>query len=86
MNTKTLFKCENKFSNYELNVYTCEALENNVIYITPRKEELGVMPIRQNITVLPFDDVRILSMGWAVYQEIGMCIFNTQSVRKIVLY
>lgn len=50
-------------------VNTCPA---NKIFFLPKNEELGAMPIRQGITVLPADDPRKLLIGWIVYEEIGM--------------
>ena len=39
-------------------------------------EFVGVMPIRGDIEVLPADEPKRLSLGWIVYEEIGLAILN----------
>jgi hypothetical protein len=39
---------------------------------------VGVMPIRQNVEVLPNDKLDRLSLGWAVYEIIGLGIANAR--------
>ena len=41
------------------------------------------MPIRQDIQVIPADDIRNLRIGWIVYEEIGLSVVNAMSVAKI---
>lgn len=41
---------------------------------------VGVMPITQNVEVLPNDKLDRLSLGWAVYETIGLGIVNARGV------
>lgn len=53
------------------------------VYILADKEFVGVMPIRQEVQVIPADMPRELSLGWVVYEEIGVGFLNNKSVSKI---
>ena len=55
----------------------------NAVYVLADPEFVGVMPIRQDIQVIPADDTRRLRVGWVVYEEIGMSVVNAMSVAKI---
>jgi phage capsid family len=55
----------------------------NTVYVLADPEFVGVMPIRQDIQVIPADDARRLRVGWVVYEEIGMSVVNAMSVAKI---
>ena len=50
------------------------------IYATSDPEFLGVMPIRQDIEVLPADEPKKLSLGWVVSEIIGLAIVNPRGV------
>lgn len=53
------------------------------VYILADKEFVGVMPVRQEVQVIPADMPRELSLGWVVYEEIGIGFLNNKSVSKI---
>ena len=55
----------------------------NTVYVLADPEFVGVMPIRQDIQVIPADDTRRLRVGWVVYEEIGMSVVNALSFEKI---
>jgi len=55
----------------------------NTVYLLADPEFVGVMPIRQDIQVIPADDVKNLRIGWVVYEEIGLSVVNAMSVAKI---
>ncbi len=55
------------------------------VYVMSSPEFVGVMPIRQDIQVVPSDDPKNLRVGWVVYEEIGMACVNAQAVAKIVI-
>ena len=55
----------------------------NTVYVLADPEFVSVMPIRQDIQVIPADDTRRLRVGWVVYEEIGMSVVNAMSVAKI---
>lgn len=46
------------------------------VYGAADPEFVGVMPIRQDIEVLPADEPRQLKLGWVVSEEIGIGIVN----------
>jgi hypothetical protein len=56
--------------------------EGSIYFLAPA-EDLGVMPIRQGITVLPADDPQNLRLGWIIYEEIGACVLYDYAIAKI---
>ncbi len=57
-------------------------------YAVADPEFVGVMPIRQDIEVLPADEPRQLKLGWVVSEIIGIAIVNPRGVaagRKSVI-
>jgi len=55
----------------------------NTVYVMSDPEFVGVMPVRQDIQVIPADEPEKLRVGWVVYEEIGMSVLNAQAVAKI---
>jgi hypothetical protein len=53
------------------------------VYVLAEPEYVGVMPIRQDINVIPADKPEKLRIGFVVYEEIGMSFVNARSVAKI---
>ena len=51
-------------------------------YAVADPEFVGVMPVRQDISVIPADEPRRLSLGWVVYEEIGCGILVPRGVAK----
>lgn len=54
------------------------------IYCTADPEFVGVMPIRQDIEVIPADEPKELKLGWVVSEIIGIAIINPRGVAKAV--
>ena len=52
------------------------------VYSAADPEFLGVMPIRQDIEVLPADEPRQLKLGWVVSEIIGIGIVNPRGCAK----
>jgi hypothetical protein len=52
------------------------------VYCVADPEFLGVMPIRQDIEVLPADEPRQLKLGWVVSEQIGLAIVNPRGAAK----
>lgn len=50
------------------------------IYGAADPEFVGVMPIRQDIEVIPADEPKQLKLGWVVSEEIGIGIANPRAV------
>ena len=43
---------------------------------------VGVMPIRQDIEVLPADETKRLKLGWRVREIIGVSVVNPRGVAR----
>jgi len=57
----------------------------DTVYCLADPEFVGVMPIRQDIQVIPADDPQKLRTGWVVYEEIGIAVVNDMGVSKITI-
>ena len=57
----------------------------NTVYVLADPEFVGVMPIRQDINVIPADRPEDLRLGWVVYEEIGCAVVNSMAVAKITV-
>ena len=55
----------------------------NTVYVLADPEFVGVMPIRQDINVIPADDPKNLRIGWIVFEEIGAAVVNSMACAKI---
>lgn len=55
----------------------------NTVYCLADPEFVGVMPIRQDIQVIPADKPEELRLGWVIYEEIGLAVVNSMSISKI---
>ncbi len=52
------------------------------VYACADAEFVGVMPVRQDIEVMPADEPKQLKLGWIVSEEIGIAIVNPRGVSK----
>jgi len=52
------------------------------VYACADPEFVGVMPIRQDIEVMPADEPKQLKLGWVVSEIIGIGIVNSRGVAK----
>lgn len=43
-------------------------------------EFVGIMPVRQDIEVIPADEPKRLSLGWVVSEIIGLAVVNSRGV------
>ena len=50
------------------------------IYGAADPEFVGVMPIRQEIEVLPADEPKLLKLGWVVSEIVGLAVINPRGV------
>ena len=51
-----------------------------VIFSSDEKKKAGAIALRQNLTVLPADDPKVLKIGWVLYEEIG-AFLEAESLR-----
>jgi hypothetical protein len=56
-----------------------------VVYVMADPEFVGVMPIRQDIQVIPADKPEELRLGWVIYEEIGLAVVNSLAIAKITI-
>jgi len=66
-------------------IWTADIIVSKVVpagslYATADPEFVGVMPVRQDIEVLPADEPRELKLGWVVSEIIGIAIINPRAV------
>jgi len=54
------------------------------VYACADAEFVGVMPIRQDIEVIPADEPKNLKLGWVVSEIIGLAIVNPRGTAKSV--
>lgn len=71
-------------------IWTTDILVSNLcpvnrVFVVAEPEQTGVLPIRQDITVTPADIMPRLTLGWVIYETIGMGILNPRSVSKLVV-
>ncbi len=57
----------------------------NTVYATADPEFVGVMPIRQDIEVLPADEPKQLKLGWVVNEIVGIAVVNPRGVSKLTI-
>ncbi|AEO93298.1 major head protein [Bacillus phage G] len=55
----------------------------NTVYVLADPEFVGVMPIRQDIQVIPADKPEELRLGWVIYEELGLAVVNSLAIAKI---
>lgn len=55
----------------------------DTVYVLADPEFVGVMPIRQDIQVIPADKPEELRLGWVIYEEIGLAVVNSMAIAKI---
>ena len=57
----------------------------DTVYVLADPEFVGVMPVRQDVQVIPADKPELLRVGWIVYEEIGLSVVNPLGVSKIII-
>lgn len=55
------------------------------VFVMAEPEYVGVMPIRQDLNVIPADKPEKLRLGYVVYEEIGVGVVNARAVAKITI-
>ena len=58
---------------------------DNAVLVAAPADFVGVMPVRQEITVIPADKPQRLRMGWVVYENIGIAVTNPKGISKIIV-
>ena len=61
-------------------IVVSKIVPSNRAYAVADPEFVGVMPVRQDIEVLPADEPKQLKLGWVVSEIIGIGIVNPRGV------
>jgi len=70
---------------WTLDILVSKMVPRGTVYVLAEPEFVGVMPIRQDINVIPADKPERLRLGWVVYEEIGVAIVNPRAIAKIAV-
>lgn len=68
-----------------MNIYVTKKMPKDVIFATADPDYLGVMPVYQDIEVLPADLPWQSLFGWLFNEIIGAAVFNPKAVAKMVI-
>jgi len=55
------------------------------VYVCTDEKFLAIMPQRIDITVLPADDPDARLIGWSIFEQIGIGVWNPRGVTRIVI-
>jgi hypothetical protein len=64
-------------------VIVSSAVPVGSIYATSDPEFVGVIPVRMDITALSADNPEQQTLGWSVFEEIGMACTNPRSMARL---
>lgn len=70
---------------YSADIHVSTMVPKNAVYVMAPAQFVGVMPIRQDISVLPADDPKKLRLGWVVYEELGIAAINDYAISRITI-
>jgi len=70
---------------WTLDILVSKMVPRGTVYVLAEPEFVGVMPIRQDINVIPADKPERLRLGWVVYEEVGVAIVNPRAIAKIAV-
>lgn len=68
-----------------MNLYVTKKMPMNVVYCTANPDYVGVMPVYQDIEVIPADLPWQTSFGWVFTELIGLVCFNPKGVAKMII-
>jgi len=63
-------------------IIVSKIVPSGIFYGAADAEFVGVMPIRQDIEVLPADEPKLLKLGWVVNEIIGVGFVNPRGIAK----
>jgi hypothetical protein len=70
---------------WSADILISKKVPENTVFVLADPEFVGVMPIRQDIQVIPADKPEELRLGWVIYEEIGLAIVNSMAISKITI-
>jgi len=68
---------------WTLDILVSKMVPRGTVYCIAEPEFVGVMPIRQDVNVIPADKPEKLRLGWVVYEELGFAVVNPRAVSQI---
>lgn len=72
------------FGAFGANINVSRTISHGNIYIMAEPEFLGHMPIQQDLHVVSADDPEGRTIGWSIFERIGMACPNPNAVVRIV--
>jgi len=70
---------------WDATITTSRAVPAGEIYLLAEPQFVGHMPVRTPITVLSADNPERMTLGWAIFENIGMACLNPTSVVRVNL-
>ena len=67
------------------NIYVTKKMAHNTVLCTSDPDYVGVMPVYQDIEVIPADLPWETAFGWAFTELIGMTVFNPKGVSSLTV-
>jgi len=64
-------------------IIVSKIVPRGTVYAVTEPDFVGIMPVRQDIEVLPADEPKQLKLGWVVNEIIGIGIVNPRGVAKL---
>lgn len=68
---------------FTADIHVSTMVPKNHVFILAPPQFVGAIPVRQDITVVPLDDMKRLRMGWVVYQDLGFAVINDYAISRI---
>jgi len=68
---------------FTADIHVSSRVPYQYVYVLAPAEYVGAFPVRQDITVLPADDPKLLRLGWVVYEEVGIVIVNDYAIARV---
>lgn len=66
-------------------IITSRLVPNGVIYVTCEPEHFGRIPVRTELTVLSADDPKARTIGFSVFENLGIGCFNPRGLTRLVV-
>lgn len=64
-------------------IHVSSRMSTTTVLLLAPADYVGAFPIRQDITVLPADDPIRISLGWVIYEEVGVVVINDYAVARV---
>ena len=68
---------------WTLDILVSKVVPRGTIWVIAEPEFTGVIPVRQDVNVIPADKPERLRLGWVVYEELGVAVVNPRATSRI---